>query len=132
MYQPSNFISTDLQINSWADLKPYFDALTNSQVKNSEDLGQLIIHYSETLSVFHEQNAWSYINMTRETSNKEYLERHELFATKIAPELEKAANGVEKMIVNHPAFDTLPDERFGQLKKRLKRELELYRDENVF
>jgi len=131
MYQPSDFIPTDLTINSWGDLEPYFDSLTNSTVDNSEDLAQLIVHYSETLSVFHEQNAWSYINMTRETDNQEYVDRHELFATKIAPELEKAANVVEKMIVNHPAFPGLPEARFGQLKKKLKRELELYREENV-
>jgi len=131
MYQPSNFIPTNLTINGWSDLKPYFDKLINTKVNNSDKLSQLILQYSETLSVFHEQNAWSYINMSRETDNKEYLQRHELFATKIAPELQKAANQVEKFIVGHPCFSGLPDERFGQLKKRLKRELEMYRDENV-
>lgn len=131
MYQPTEFIPTDLTINGWEDLKPYFDSLTNSKIENSDDLAQLIIRYSETLSVFHEQNAWSYINMTRETDNQDYVDRHELFATKISPELEKAANVVEKMIVSHAAFKELPDSRFDQLKKKLKRELELYREENV-
>ena len=131
MYQPSNFIPTDLKIDSWADLKPYFDTLIQTEINDSEALADLIVHYSETLSVFHEQDAWSYINMSRATANQEYLDRHELFATKITPELEVAANTVEKMIVNHPAFGDLPDERFGQLKKKLKRELELFRDENV-
>ena len=131
MYQPTDFIPSNLKINSWDDLKPFFDSLTNTKVNSSDDLAQLIIHYSETLSVFHEQNAWSYINMSRETTNQEYLDRHELFATKISPELEKSANLVEKMIVNHPSFPDLPDDRFGQLKKKLRRELELYRDENV-
>ena len=131
MYQPSNFIPTDLKIDSWADLKPYFDTLIQTEINDSEALAELIVHYSETLSVFHEQDAWSYINMSRATANQEYLDRHELFATKITPELEVAANTVEKMIVNHPAFGDLPDERFGQLKKKLKRELELFRDENV-
>ena len=27
MYQPSNFISKEAQINTWDDLKPYFDIL---------------------------------------------------------------------------------------------------------
>ncbi len=131
MYQPSNFIPTDLTINSWDDLKPYFDTLLNTQIDTTEELSQMIIHYSETLSVFHEQNAWSYINMSRETNNQEYVDRHELFSTQISPELEKAANAVEKMIVGHPLFSDLPDDRYGQLKKKLKRELELFREENV-
>ncbi|MCF7823217.1 MAG: M3 family oligoendopeptidase [Candidatus Marinimicrobia bacterium] len=131
MYQPSDFIPYDLTINSWNDIKPYFDSLLNSKVSSTEELSDLILHYSETLSVFHEQNAWAYINMSRETDNEEYVERHELFATKIAPELEKAANAVEKMIAGHEAFSKLPDERYGQFKKKLKRELELFREENV-
>jgi oligoendopeptidase F len=131
MYQPSNFIPTDLSINSWDDLKPYFDSLINNEINGSDDLSQLILHYSETLSVFHEQNAWAYINMSRETDNQAYVDRHELFATKISPELEKAANVIEKRIVSHPSFAALPDDRFGQLKKKLKRELELFREKNV-
>ncbi|NQV14574.1 M3 family oligoendopeptidase, partial [bacterium] len=131
MYQPSDFIPTQLTINSWNDLKPYFDSLINSQVDTGNDLSQLIIHYSETLSVFHEQNAWSYINMSRATDNKDYVERHELFSTIIAPEVEKAGNIIEKIIVNHPAFPDLPEERFAQFKKMLKRELEMFREENV-
>jgi len=130
MYKPSGFIPTDLAITSWEDIKPYFDKLL--VVDNSADaLSQLILQYSETLSVFHEQNAWAYINMSRETDNREYLKRHELFATIISPELEKAANEVEQLIVKHPAFDSLTEARFGQFKKKLKRELELYREDNV-
>ncbi len=131
MYKASNFIPSQLTINSWDDLKPYFDILLGGQINNSDDLSQLIVHYSEILSVFHEQNAWAYINMSRETDNQKYVDRHELFAVKIAPELEKAGNAVEKMIVNHPAFADLPNERYGQFKKKLKRELELFRKENV-
>jgi len=131
MYQPSNFIPTDLTINSWDDLKPYFTTLLNEEINTTEDLSQLITHYSEALSVFHEHNAWSYINMSRETANQEYVDRHELFATVISPELEKAANSVEKMIVGHPLFSDLPEDRFGQLKKKLNRELEMFREDNV-
>jgi oligoendopeptidase F len=131
MYKPSEFIPTDLNIQSWEDLKPYFNTLLNTKDTSGQALSDLILHYSETLSVFHEQNAWAYINMTRETDNKEYLDRHELFASVISPELEKAANDVEKLIVAHPAFESLDDQRYGQFKKKLKRELELYREENV-
>lgn len=131
MYKPSDFIPVDLKINSWDDLKPYFDKLINTEINNSNDLNDLITHYSETLSVFQEQNAWAYINMSCETDNQAYVDRHELFATKIAPELEKASNVIEKKIYNDPGFADLPEERFGQFKLKLQRELELFREENV-
>ncbi|MCF7809193.1 MAG: M3 family oligoendopeptidase [Candidatus Marinimicrobia bacterium] len=131
MYKPTDFIPSDLKIKSWNDLKPYFDRLIHSEINNADDLNDLILNYSETLSVFHEQNAWSYINMSCETDNQDYVKRYQLFSTKISPELEKASNAVEKKIYNHPEFENLPDDRFGQLKQKLQRELELFREANV-
>ncbi|MCF6238595.1 MAG: M3 family oligoendopeptidase [Candidatus Marinimicrobia bacterium] len=131
MYQPSNFIPTDHPINAWEDLKPYFAALLKAEINDADDLSRLITHYSEALSVFSEQHAWAYIKMSCETGNQEFVDRLELFDTKIAPELEKAANAVDKRIFGHPAFADLPDDRFGQFKQKLKRELELFREENV-
>ena len=131
MYTPTGFIPTDINIQSWDDLKPYFDALLSRPVSTSAALSELIINYSETLAVFSEQNARAYINMTCETTNQAYLDRHELFATQITPEVDKAANAIEKRIVADAAFKELDVVRFGQLKKKLKRELELFREENV-
>lgn len=131
MYKPSDFIPVDLKIDSWDDLKPFFETLINTEIDTSEELNRLILNYSETLSVFHEQNAWSYINMSRETDNQDYVDRYQLFSTQISPELEKASNEIEKKIYNHPEFENLPSDRFSQFKKKLQRELELFRQENV-
>ena len=131
MYQPSGFIPTDLTINGWSDLEPYFTDLKQREPADGAELEQLIIQYSEVLSVFHEQNAWSYINMSRETANEDYQKRYELFATVITPEVNKAGNAIEKKIAEHSAFNTLDNDRYGQFRQKLERELSLFRDENV-
>ena len=72
MYQPSNFISTGTKINAWDDLKPHFDILINREISSQDDLVTLITHYSELFSVFEEDYAWSYINMSCHTENNDY------------------------------------------------------------
>ena len=96
MYTPTGFIPNDLEINTWDDIKPFFDRLFENTPENGRELEQLIVQYSETLSVFHEQYAWSYINMSRETDNQDHVDRFQLFSSQINPEVETAGNKVEK------------------------------------
>ena len=104
MYQPSNFIPNGTKVNSWDDLKPHFDILINREVASQDDLEILIIHYSELISVFEEDYAWSYINMSCYTENDDYIKRYEKFASEIEPEFSKLANVLTKKIASHPAF----------------------------
>ncbi len=127
----NRFIPGDLEINDWTDVKPYFQHLEAAEPKDAAALAALIQQYSDVLSVFHENNAWAYINMTRETDNEEAVKRHELFATIIAPAVDQAANRVEKKIFQHPAFQSLDKQRYEMLQRRLQREIEIYRAENV-
>ena len=131
MYQPSNFIPKGTKINSWDDLKPHFDVLINREVSSQDDLETLITHYSELISVFAEDYAWSYINMSCHTENDDYVKTYENFASVIEPEFSKSANALTKKITSHPQFSELDSTRFGQLSKLFTRELEMFRDENV-
>lgn len=131
MYQPSDFIPKDLKIDSWSDIEPYFDKLNQQPIDSKEDLEKLIVYYSETLSVYLEQNAWAYIQMTCKTDDPELVKRHEVFAVEISPEIEVACNGLQKKISNAKAFGDLDAERYQQLKRSFKRDLEMFRQENV-
>jgi len=127
----TGIISPELQINSWDDLAPYFERLQQSEPASVAEMELLLRQYSEVLSVFAEQNAWAYINMTRHTDDKAALERHELFSTKIMPEVERATHAFEEKITNHPLFDELPEPRYTVLKRELRRNLEMFREENI-
>ncbi len=125
------FIPSDLNISSWDDLKPYFEKMVNHPLITTADLESLLFAYSETLSVFHEQNARAYINMTCHTDNKEFVERHELFATQIMPEVEVMANAIQKRIIECDACAQLNPERYGLLLQDYAHDLKMFRPENV-
>lgn len=131
MYKLSGFIPGNLNISSWEDISPYFDKLLAAAPTTAEDLEQLILHYSDVVSVFEEQYAWTYINMSCHTENEEYVKKYETFASKIHPEVSKAANRIDKKITGDPWYDQLDPERYTQLKKNLSRDLEIFREENV-
>ena len=131
MYQPSNFISNEIKINTWDDLKSYFDILIRREILSKDDLVTLITHYSELISVFEESYAWSYINMSCHTDNEDYVKKYEKFAAVIEPEFSKAANAITKKIVTNSQFNQLDSARFGQLSKLFNRELDMFRDKNV-
>lgn len=130
MQKPANFIATDLKITAWRDIAPYFAKLLQCEIASSGTLEDFLIHYSQVLSVYQEQNARAYIDMTCHTDREDFIKRHELFVTEIAPEVTKVCHAISEKILNNAFCASLPP-RYGQLKKFLKRELELYREENV-
>ncbi len=131
MTASTGFIPKNGTLNSWDDIKPYFDTLIETKPNTTQELELLLIQYSETVAWFAEENAWAYIKMTCDTENKEKVARYELFATEIAPQLEVATNTFEKQLSTFSTFEQLDAERYGQLKKNIQRSLEMFRDENV-
>ena len=83
MYQPSDFIPKNLVINKWSDLELYSQTLINREISTIEELEIQIQHYSEFISVFEENYAWSYIKMSCHTENNDYVKRYEKFATEL-------------------------------------------------
>lgn len=124
-------VPKDLKINSWEDLKPYFDDLQNRPVESAADLEKLILDYSLLSAVVSEAYAWAYINLSRYTKNPEYQARLEFFDTQISPQSDPASNAVNERISKSPFLDVLPEERYGQLKRILKRRLEMFNEKNV-
>ncbi|MBU1917178.1 M3 family oligoendopeptidase, partial [bacterium] len=131
MYQTSGYISDDLIINKWSDIKPFFENLLNEKIENVADLESVILHLSEVLSVLHEQHARAYINMTCHTNNEDHLKRFEMFTTEISPAADKLSHEIEKKVYKSSFFSELPQERYQQLKKQYKRDIEIFREENV-
>ncbi|NQU67872.1 MAG: M3 family oligoendopeptidase [Candidatus Marinimicrobia bacterium] len=131
MYKPNEFIPQDLTIERWEDIQPYFQTMIDLEIKTTDGLKTVIQKFSDTLAVFYEKYAWSYINMSCHTDKQNFVDAYENFSTKISPEVQKASNIIEKKISNSPLFDEIDAERYGQFRKNLLREIELFRRENV-
>ena len=81
------FISEALKIQSWQDLKSYFDDLLAREIDDKETFQQWLNDRSELDAVLEEDLAWRYIGMSIETNNEELASAYTFFVTKIQPEL---------------------------------------------
>lgn len=125
-----SFIPRDLKVNSWDDLKPYFDDLASRPIPNAAELEKLVLDYSLVLKVYGEAVSWAGIMQARHTDSAEYNARLDLFNVEIGPKVNTASNAVNKRVAENEFFAALPEERYGQLKKILTRQLKMYVPQN--
>lgn len=128
---PRNFVPEELEVNSWADVKPYFEDLMQRPLKNEEDVRQWLSDRSEVSSVVGEEFRWRYVRQTCDTDNKAYKEAFEVFVSELQPELMQVSNALDKKLTESGLLDHLDPQRFKVFLRQLKNNLELYRDENV-
>lgn len=129
--KPATYIPKDIVIDSWEDLAVYFHELQNRNVATSNELVTLILDYNLVLAVVYEAYAWASINFSRYTDRKDYEARLDLFDQNILPQMNEAVNALNEKIAKHPLFNTLPDERYAQLKQLMNLDLELFNAKNI-
>ncbi len=103
----SGFIDPELEITSWEDLAPYFDALLAREINSVEDLQTLILHHGELEAVFKERLVVVRYGSIVHQENKEYKERARVF-TRIKRKFERANEELIKEIQQNPFYDDLP------------------------
>lgn len=126
----ADFIPKNLTVNSWEDIKPFFDKLSTTPLETLNNLEDLIQYLSDVLSVYREQGAWACIRMTCHTDNEAYVKRLEFFETVIEPKVSTATDKINKKITLSPFFEKLPEARYGPYKRSVKRNVELFRESN--
>jgi len=126
-----HFVPEGYQITTWESLQPFYDQLIQADPDTLADLKALLKKASELEAVVSEDMAWRYINMTRHTQDKEAVERYQYFIKDILPHLSIYEDKLNKKIANHPHFESLEDQPYLTYKRSLKRDIELFREENI-
>ncbi len=124
------FLPDDLKINDWSDIAPFFLDLEKRELNSIDNVKKWMLDRSELEAIIEEEMAWRYINTTRDTQNKEYVELFEYFVSKIEPEIQKHDNLLDKKISSNEYFKQL-DDSFLIIKRNLENKLKLFREENI-
>ena len=126
------FLPAEFTVTTWEALKPYFDDLESRDLGSEDALRQWFLNRSELESVISEDLAWRYIRMTCYTDNETYLQSYQDFIQHIQPMIAPAADKLNKKAVENPYLSNLrKEEGFDILIKGLKKEIEIFREENV-
>jgi oligoendopeptidase F len=128
---PARFIPQDAKIESWGDVLPYFENLKSRTVSNEAELWTWLEDRSELNAWLEEDMAWRYIKMTCDTLDKTAVERYTFFVEQIDPEISLWQNELDKLLITFPGFDTISFAGSEILKKNIRKDLEIFREENI-
>lgn len=126
-----NFVSNDLKINSFADIKPYYEQLLERYLKTDKQVWQWLLDWSELDSIVEEDYAWRYIKSTCDTANKDAEKSFETFVSEIEPQISIISDKLNKRFLSDEVQCHIDKARLFTMLREIKKDAELFREENV-
>ncbi len=125
------FVSNELVINTWDDLKSFYEELQNRVINSEKELEKWMFDLSELEAVVSEDYAWRYINMTCDTSNDQLLKKYSDFVSEIEPHIAPYLNELNKKLIKSEYRDKLDQTKYFIYLRSIKKSLELFREQNI-
>jgi oligoendopeptidase F len=124
------FLTEDFLLNSWDDLKEYFEDLKSREILSLEDLLKFLKDRSELESFLEEDFAWKYIAMNCDTEDETKKQAYLFFVQEIQPKISPLDDILNKKIYNSKFSQNLP-ENYQIYLRGLKSSIEIFREKNV-
>ncbi len=126
-----NFVSNDLEINSWKDINSYYEDLENRNINSIEGLLNWMHDRSEIESILEEDLAWRYIKMNCDTENDSFADRFNSFISTIEPNVNKYSNILDKKFIESEYIKQLDEKKYSIVIRAIKKNIELFREKNI-
>ncbi|MFM1947446.1 MAG: hypothetical protein RL207_1729 [Bacteroidota bacterium] len=125
------FLNEDLSIQSWEDLKSYFDDLLARDIDSKEKFERWLNDRSELDAVLEEDLAWRYIRMSIETNNEVLASSYTFFVTKIQPELAPLDDALNRKFMDSPYRHDYSDSAHQIYFRSIETQVNLFQEKNV-
>jgi oligoendopeptidase F len=125
------FLPADFKVTDWNALQPYFEKLKNRDLNNKEQLVKWLNDMSELEAVISEDACWRQINMTCDTTNKEYEDAFTYFCMEIEPKMKPYSFELNKKLLACPFTKELDTDLYFPYLRSVDNAAKLYREENV-
>lgn len=89
-------------MNSYDDVKPYFDELLAREVTTKEETQNRLSDSDQLAAHVSEDENWRYIRNSCDTKNEEHKQSYITYITEIAPKLHEVSNLLHKKIISLP------------------------------
>jgi len=126
-----SFVPAGLDATRWEKLEPLYRALRERPLKCAGCLERLILDRSELDACAEEAQANAYIRMTCHTDDAEAKSLYLHFVEHVDPHLKTARFELDRRIAESPFAKDLDPARYGVLLRTVRRDVELFRAENV-
>ena len=125
------FLPVDFKITDWGALQPYFEELKKRVLDSKEQLVKWLGDMSELEAVISEDACWRQINMTCDTTNKDYEAAFTYFCMEIEPKMKPYSFELNKKLLASPFTKELDPDLYFPYLRSVDNSAKLYRDKNV-
>jgi oligoendopeptidase F len=125
------FLPEKIKVTAWEIIEPYFTQLLERPVQSAGELEDWLKDRSELDAFLSEDLAWRYVRMTCDTENKELEQAYLFFVTEIEPKIAPLSDALNRKLFDSPFFNSLNNEKYFVYLRGVKKDLELFREENV-
>lgn len=126
-----NFVNPKLEINSFKDVKPYFDDLKERPLTSPKDIWKWLLDRSELESILSEDLAWRYIKMNCNTADANLSQSFNTFIAEIEPEIALISNNLDKKFFTDEVMSKVDRTKLFTIIRELKKDIEIFRNENI-
>ncbi len=125
------FVSEHFAITAWSDLLPYYQDLSQREITSVDELKRWMRDRNELEAILEEDQAWRYIKMNIDTRDKALEQKYTFLIEEILPNIAPFDHELNKKIVESPFFAELDQTRYKTYIRTLKKDIEIYREENI-
>jgi oligoendopeptidase F len=129
--KPRQFLPPDFKVTDWDALLPYFEELIKRDLPSKAALEKWLQDISELEAVVSEDACWRQINMTCDTTSKEYEEAFTYFCMEIEPKMKPYSFELNKKLLGSPFINELDNAVYFPYLRNVDNAAKLYRPENV-
>lgn len=128
---PRKYVPADLDLGNWDQLEPLFVKLREAPVDTRDLLEAWLLSLSELTAAIGQESSMRYIRMTCDTDDPELEAAYLHYVQEIMPRCEPEFFELSRKMLSSPALDDLPRERYTVLIRNQRKQVELYRPENI-
>lgn len=131
LQKSNSFLPSNLKADSWDSLKPYFEELASRAITSVTDLEMWLLHRSELEAITQEELGWRYIKHTCDTTDSSKQQALDYFIGEIEPNLVEYNDLLNRKVLENPFTEALDRVEFHIYLRGIKKEVEIYRKENI-
>lgn len=131
LYRERIFLTTEPDFSDAEQVKGLFEQLLAMPIDSKESLRHFLACKAELYSAMGQYGAVLHINLTCHTENEEIAEQYRHFTSKIQPISMEYGNKVDEKFLAAEEKYPLDAETAGVLLKGCRKDIEIFRDENI-
>lgn len=125
------YFTSDFDVEDWNGVERELQGMLDESIASAEELAAFIEKVGEFGDLLSEAAAWKYIRMSQHADDPALSQAQTDFYEKVIAPSQPFFSRLDRKMVESGHFSELPAERYGHLGKLLRREFEIYRDQNV-